>query len=1454
MKKYVLLFGLLVFGLGESWGQNAILGTGFAGGWSGTNEADWRFFAPSAGTSRILIGQSSETGDRFFRFVRGWGDGDFRRTQFRPTSGVNTLQGIGISTTPLAGDNGAFFIPVGSTDYRYIFKTRTPDGTPEFVVFEVQGAIQTVSSVDRQLDAIAPAPGQSITVTATLSADFPAGQSAYIRFTTDNFNTSTVVEMTGSGTTRTAVIPATVNTPGTTVRYYTFTSGNGLSITGADADFFTINLNNNGGSNFSYTVANSWITTGTETSNWDNPATWLVGEVPPANQPVTIAKNVNLTDSRSIQNLTINSGATLNCNGNNLTINGAVTNNGTLDGGSGTVAFAAGSSISGTGIETFNNVQNSALNLDLENSVLNGTLRLLFGSSISAGPTYGPESTLIYDTGGPYTRTSEWGMGENESPFNVTLGTTTNFTLGANRRLNGTFTITGGSTLIIGTNTLTLGDGASVINNGNISGASSTVVLLGTASFSGTPGVTQFNNLTLSPTNTTEYNLTGRTIGGTLTVNANATVTGAPSYAANSTLRLNMGGNFTTSDEILPIGNLPRILNIDGNTNVSLHFPRSIREILIGSGSTFNLNGNNLTINNAGNLTNNGTFTVGSGKVVFAGSATLSGTLNFQDVDISGGVNFGTGSTINGNLRILAGGFFQTNQPNFAANSVLSFETNGPYNLTADLLPTGTGDNRPFNIDIVNSNVTLTVSGRTVRNNFTVQSTGMFNQGDNALSVTNNLEVIGTYRTGTGALTARTITVDEGGTFEQGTVATVPFVNHAPVTVIESLTIIGTYNILDSTNAALIVREDINLNAPGTLSLSNRIGGDLRLQGNWNRTAGSTFTPNNRAVFFEGNNSQSINFGDGTGTENWAFIRFSKPENTTVTLNTNITCTSTTLESFAIENTSGNSTEPFTLNLNGRTLSFTGNGGTFVSNGNTLINGGMLLIGGNKALNNDSQANFRLGGDATLQIADGFTFDLTSRSLEIEGSLVTDGTGGLIAGPESNLIITGTGNVGAFNVLPVEGVRALGSLTVNRIGTHTFGGFDVRGNLTIGANVIINNGDPIVMNNPSGNQDLVGTGSIARLTVNKTAGDVVLTENSQINLTGTLTVTRGNIVTQNNAQIILSPTATLSEADGFILGRVTTTREFGTASNSFGGMGISIASASDLGNTTVTRVTGQQLVGQGGASLRRFFTIVPANNENLDATVTYTYRAEDLPTGFDVATMELFKRPSSSNEPDDWAKIDFVDAVRDADLNTVTVAQVPNFSTIIGASPNFSSNSLLPVELISFTGSKRNQVVSLEWITASEINNYGFEVERSLDGERFEFLGFVRGNGTTSALNRYTFVDESLKTNEGFYRLRQVDYDGSYEYSPVIMVRSFGDAPQFNVADRPGHWMLEIAKAEREIINLTLYDVSGKPLQKFTVNHGGGTEYHKLMKPANNGMYLIELQGKWGREVRKVAF
>lgn len=99
-----------------------------------------------------------------------------------------------------------------------------------------------------------------------------------------------------------------------------------------------------------------------------------------------------------------------------------------------------------------------------------------------------------------------------------------------------------------------------------------------------------------------------------------------------------------------------------------------------------------------------------------------------------------------------------------------------------------------------------------------------------------------------------------------------------------------------------------------------------------------------------------------------------------------------------------------------------------------------------------------------------------------------------------------------------------------------------------------------------------------------------------------------------------------------------------------------------------------------------------------------------------------------------------------------------------------------PVELAAFSYSLPDNGVRLEWRTSSETNNYGFEIERKTGDFSFEAIGFIEGSGTTSAPQSYSFIDKNVGSGTYYYRLKQLDYDGKFEFSSALEVNLSGPA------------------------------------------------------------------------------
>ena len=97
-------------------------------------------------------------------------------------------------------------------------------------------------------------------------------------------------------------------------------------------------------------------------------------------------------------------------------------------------------------------------------------------------------------------------------------------------------------------------------------------------------------------------------------------------------------------------------------------------------------------------------------------------------------------------------------------------------------------------------------------------------------------------------------------------------------------------------------------------------------------------------------------------------------------------------------------------------------------------------------------------------------------------------------------------------------------------------------------------------------------------------------------------------------------------------------------------------------------------------------------------------------------------------------------------------------------------SGVIPVELTSFTAVSIKDGVQLNWETATETNNLGFDIERSVDNQKFQKIGFLSGKGTTTQKSSYSFLDQTAVSGKQYYRLKQLDLNGAFEYSNVVEV------------------------------------------------------------------------------------
>jgi hypothetical protein len=167
----------------------------------------------------------------------------------------------------------------------------------------------------------------------------------------------------------------------------------------------------------------------------------------------------------------------------------------------------------------------------------------------------------------------------------------------------------------------------------------------------------------------------------------------------------------------------------------------------------------------------------------------------------------------------------------------------------------------------------------------------------------------------------------------------------------------------------------------------------------------------------------------------------------------------------------------------------------------------------------------------------------------------------------------------------------------------------------------------------------------------------------------------------------------------------------------------------------------------------------------------------------------------------------------------------------------------LPIELADFQVTNYNKKAKLSWITLSEIDNEGFEIEKSGNGVDWFLLGFVDGENNADNITNYDFVDSDVFTGTYYYRLKQIDFDGDFSYSNVATLELFEETPRIDIYPNPA-----ISNAE-----IKIKDISGKKVKVEVFNHLGvsvweskliqdASEWEKRILFKKQGVFFVLIQ------------
>ncbi len=365
----------------------------------------------------------------------------------------------------------------------------------------------------------------------------------------------------------------------------------------------------------------------------------------------------------------------------------------------------------------------------------------------------------------------------------------------------------------------------------------------------------------------------------------------------------------------------------------------------------------------------------------------------------------------------------------------------------------------------------------------------------------------------------------------------------------------------------------------------------------------------------------------------------------------------------------------------------------------------------------------------------------------------------------------------------------------------------------------------VIFNGSEGIQIIANTGgeTFNNITINKAGGEVQLSNNISVN--GVLTLSDGDL-DLNSQTLTLGTSSMLSESAGNTcrngLLTVTIADLNNPSSQNICGLGAEITSETDMNETTVTRGHIAQS-GNDNTGIKRYYDINPDVNNALNATLVFHYDESEL-NGVPESGLKLFR---STDEGTTWTD---EGGNLDIENDKVTLSGINSFSrwTLAG------SAAPLPVEMTSFAASVTGDEVNLFWTTETEVNNYGFEVERTASVNLqmwtdWEKIGFVPGHGNSNSPKNYNFVDtepflNSIIADSLNYRLKQIDTDGEFRYHQLSKAVSYSEISPYEETIIPSVFKLyqnypnpfnpetriTVAMPERMSVRIDIYDVLGK--------------------------------------------
>ncbi|MFZ4796506.1 MAG: T9SS type A sorting domain-containing protein [Bacteroidia bacterium] len=420
----------------------------------------------------------------------------------------------------------------------------------------------------------------------------------------------------------------------------------------------------------------------------------------------------------------------------------------------------------------------------------------------------------------------------------------------------------------------------------------------------------------------------------------------------------------------------------------------------------------------------------------------------------------------------------------------------------------------------------------------------------------------------------------------------------------------------------------------------------------------------------------------------------------------------------------------------------------------------------------------------------------------------------------------------------------------------TGGNISIASNISIGSSAVFNPTNGIVNFIGSASQT-IPSATYSQLNISGSASKVIA---GPVNISNAISLDASKLLI-GNSDITIASGATVNYTSGYVVTN-------GSGSFIKNGIGSSISNLIPIG-ASVNSFNGISISNSGTTdnfSFRIIDNVYPSYSGQTPSGSTITSNAVDKTWFISEGTAggsnaSLTFEWNTANELTGFTRVNsYVSHYNGTTWMASTAGSASGsnpYSKSLSGVTSFSpfgvgSGGTLPVKWIRFNGALANKITNLNWATSSEINNKGFEVERSFNGTDFKNIGFVNGNGNSNAVNNYLFNDNlSNITIEStiYYRLKQVDFDGNFEYSNTIAVKvdnanEFGDDVTISPNPFNNQIQLNFNSENNSTINLVLVDALGREVYNKSLPTVNGTNNLTIDDIADlkAGIYFAHLE------------